>query len=78
MQMTLSQYIQRDIQRHIEAGEQAPCRMTIAALSDHYNVSLTPVRAAIEQLVQQEYLEKLENGRLNIHEQWRGQRRKKR
>ena len=68
--MTLTEFIQQDIQRHIEAGEQTPSRLTIAALSEHYRVSLTPVRAAIEQLVQDRYLEKLENGRLSVHQRW--------
>ncbi len=64
--MTLTEYIKSDIQGHIETGRGVPCRLTIAALSAHYNVSLTPVRAAIDQLLQEDYLVKLSNGRLDV------------
>jgi DNA-binding GntR family transcriptional regulator len=66
--MTLTDYIKSDIQGHIDAGRDVPCKLTIAALSAHYNVSLTPVRAAIDQLLEERYLVKLSNGRLNVRE----------
>jgi DNA-binding GntR family transcriptional regulator len=66
--MTLTDYIKSDIQGHIDAGREVPCKLTIAALSAHYNVSLTPVRAAIDQLLEERYLVKLSNGRLDVRE----------
>src|SRR5262245_4537400 len=66
--MTLTDYIKSDIQGHIESGRDVPCKLTIAALSAHYSVSLTPVRAAIDQLLEERYLVKLSNGRLNVRE----------
>jgi DNA-binding GntR family transcriptional regulator len=66
--MTLTDYIKSDIQGHIDSGRDVPCKLTIAALSAHYNVSLTPVRAAIDQLLEERYLVKLSNGRLNVRD----------
>jgi DNA-binding GntR family transcriptional regulator len=66
--MTLTDYIKSDIQGHIDSGRDVPCKLTIAALSTHYNVSLTPVRAAIDQLLEERYLVKLGNGRLTVRE----------
>ena len=66
--MTLTDYIKSDIQGHIDSGREVPCKLTIAALSAHYNVSLTPVRAAIDQLLEERYLVKLSNGRLDVRE----------
>jgi DNA-binding GntR family transcriptional regulator len=64
--MTLTDYIKSDIKGHIDHGRPVPCRLTIAALSAHYGVSLTPVRAAIDQLLEEQYLVKLSNGRLDF------------
>jgi len=64
--MTLTEYIKSDIRGHIDAGRGVPCKLTIAALSAHYRVSLTPVRAAIDQLLEEKYLVKLSNGRLDV------------
>lgn len=66
--MTLTEYIKSDIQGHIDSGRAVPCKLTIAALSAHYSVSLTPVRAAIDQLLEERYLVKLSNGRLNVRD----------
>ncbi len=66
--MTLTEFIKADIQRRIEAGQPAPCKLTIASMSAHYKVSLTPVRAAINQLLDEQYLVKLANGRLDVHD----------
>lgn len=75
--MTLTEYIKSDMQRHIDAGQDLPCKLRIAALSDYYKVSLTPVRAAIEHLIEEGYLVKLSNGRLYIRELNRNRRRHK-
>ena len=74
--MKLTDYIKSDVQGHIEAGRDIPCKLTIAALSAHYNVSLTPVRAAIAQLLEERYLVKLDNGRLHVREAQRTPRAK--
>jgi DNA-binding GntR family transcriptional regulator len=64
--MRLTEYIKSDIQGHLDAGCGLPCKLTIAALSAHYKVSLTPVRAAIDQLLEEDCLVKLSNGRIDI------------
>ncbi len=43
-----------------------PDSLTLVALSKHYGVSFTPVRAAVSQLIGQRYLCKQPNGRLHV------------
>lgn len=64
--MTLAAHIEQDIQAHILAGRELPFRLTLAAMSKHYEVSPMPVRKAVDALVQQGFLSKEENGRLLI------------
>lgn len=64
--MKLADRIFEDLRSRIESGEGPPCKLTFSALSSHYNVSLTPVRTAVKQLVAEGYLITLENGRLQV------------
>jgi DNA-binding GntR family transcriptional regulator len=64
--MKLAERIYEDLLSRIESREGLPCKLTFSALSSHYGVSLTPVRAAVQQLVAQGYLVTLENGRLQV------------
>ncbi len=64
--MTLADYVYADLCSHLSAEGAPPCRLTYSALSQHYEVSLTPVRAAAKRLVDEGYLTLLEDGRLQI------------
>ena len=64
--MKLAERIYEDLLSRIESREGLPCKLTFSALSSHYGVSLTPVRAAVQQLVAQGYLVTLDNGRLQV------------
>jgi len=57
--------IAEDLRARIRAGA-LPDGLTLAALSKHYGVSFTPIRAAVNQLVAQRYLGKQANGRLRV------------
>jgi len=48
----------------LQAGQDLPVPLTINALAQHYEVSFTPVRTALEQLAEQGLLIKAPNGRL--------------
>jgi DNA-binding GntR family transcriptional regulator len=64
--MKLAERIFEDLCTRIESGNPPPCKLTFSALSDHYGVSLTPVRTAVKQLVAQGYLATLDNGRMQV------------
>jgi DNA-binding GntR family transcriptional regulator len=66
--MTLAEMVFDDLAARIESGEDPPCKLTFSALSKHYQVSLTPVRSAIKELVSEGYLIALDNGRLQLND----------
>ena len=61
--MSLTEEIEQDIVKNLAAGKK-PCKMTVAALAAHYDVSTSPVRIVIERLLKSGILVKLTNGRL--------------
>ncbi len=65
--MTIADYIKSDIAAHIRSGQQLPAKLTVVALSQHYGVSATPVRTALDDLVDGQILKKLDNGRLMVN-----------
>ncbi|WP_170150227.1 GntR family transcriptional regulator [Parahaliea mediterranea] len=63
--MTIAEQIKADLATHLRQGDKAlPCKLTLDALAKHYGVSMTPVRNAVEDLVQMGAIQRLENGRL--------------
>jgi DNA-binding GntR family transcriptional regulator len=64
--MTLAEIVFDDLAARIESKSDPPCKLTYSELSKHYQVSLTPVRTAIKQLVSDGYLVTLDNGRLQV------------
>ena len=63
--MTIVAEIKQDLKSRIES-QRTPERLTLAALSQHYGVSFTPVRAVVDELIRERYLLKQQNGRLAI------------
>jgi DNA-binding GntR family transcriptional regulator len=66
--MTLVERVIEDLRTRLESGDGPPCKLTFSSLSRHYEVSLTPVREAVRQLVSEGYLVKLGNGRLEVND----------
>lgn len=64
---TITEFIRQDLGRHLRAGDPPPVPLTLAALSGHYRVSLTPVRHAIDALVADGVLLKQDNGRIRVN-----------
>ena len=64
--MGLTKYIKADLMLHLHSEEDLPCKLTLTGLADFYNVSLTPVRTAVAELIDEGILEKQDNGRLAI------------
>jgi DNA-binding GntR family transcriptional regulator len=66
--MSIASYITDDIKRRIQAGETLPSNLTLADLSRYYDVSITPVRGAIQSLVDEGYLQKSTTRRIEVNE----------
>ncbi len=64
--MTISDYIEQDLESRIRSGNDLPERLTLGQIAEMYDVSLTPVRAALDGLLARKLLIKQENGRLQI------------
>lgn len=62
--MSISQYIKDDLQARLRSGREVPAEWTLESLAEHYDVSFTPVRSAVRQLVAEGWLEKGANRRL--------------
>lgn len=64
--MTIAEYIQHDFKSRLAHGSELPYRLTLAAISDYYEVSPMPVRTAVQGLIDDGVLLKLPNGRLDL------------
>lgn len=64
--MNISEYIEQDLESRIRSGADLPERLTLSSLAGMYDVSLTPVRSALDGLLKRKLLVKQENGRLQL------------
>lgn len=64
--VTISDYIASDLASRIRAGSGVPERLTLSSIAKLYDVSLTPVRAALDTLVDERLVVKKANGRLAL------------
>lgn len=62
--MTISTYIKDDLTAQLQSGRELPVQLTLDSLAMHYKVSLTPVRAAVTELIEEGWLAKGANKRL--------------
>ncbi|WP_339727902.1 GntR family transcriptional regulator [uncultured Gimesia sp.] len=67
--LTLTNYIKADLIARLSRAELPPESLTLAALSDHYQVSVTPIYHAINQLIEAGYLYREKNRRLHVNEE---------
>lgn len=65
--MTWTNYIINDITTKLASNKPLPEPPTLQFLSKFYNVSITPVRAAVNELINRKILIKKENGRLEFN-----------
>lgn len=64
--VSIALYIGNDLKQRIRSGRTLPSNLTLSDLSRHYDVSITPVRHAVQLLVEEGYLRKLENRRIEV------------
>ena len=65
--MTISEHIENDLRERIRRDDLKSDKLTLAQLAEQYDVSLTPVRVALDRLVETKYILKGNNGRLRIN-----------
>ena len=63
-EMSIATYIKDDLAAQLNSGRQLPIELTLDSLAGYYNVSFTPVRTAIAELIYEGLLEKGPNRRL--------------
>ncbi|WP_299470218.1 FCD domain-containing protein [uncultured Gimesia sp.] len=66
--LTLTNYIKADLIARLSREELRPESLTLAALSDHYRVSVTPIYHAINELIDEGYLYREKSRRLNVNQ----------
>lgn len=64
--MSITEYVRDDLAARLRSGRELPTQLTLDSLAEFYNVSFTPVRAAIAELIEEGLLEKGQNRRLII------------
>src|SRR4051812_23455664 len=62
--MSIATYIKDDLAARLLSDHELPVQLTLDSIADHYNVSLTPVRSAVAELIDDGLLEKGPNRRL--------------
>ncbi len=62
--MSITAYIKNDLAAQLRSGRETPVQLTLDSLAGHYNVSLTPVRTAVAELIDEGLLQKGENNRM--------------
>lgn len=62
--MQITAYIKEDLSARLKSGQDLPSQLTIDALSEHYNVSFSPVRTALAELIDEGLVVKGPNRRL--------------
>ena len=77
--MTIATFIKDDLAAQLNSGRELSVPLTLDSLAEHYSVSLTPVRTAVAELIDEGLLEKGPNRRLTAVlrcQQRRAQKRK--
>jgi DNA-binding GntR family transcriptional regulator len=69
MSATMAEYIQQDLKGRLQNGGPLDAPLTLPALAKRYQVSLTPVRRAVQHLVDERVLLRQANGRLAVNPQ---------
>jgi DNA-binding GntR family transcriptional regulator len=62
--MSIAQYVKEDLRSRLRSGQPLPTELTLESLAGHYEVSFTPVRAAVAELIAEGMLVKGANRRL--------------
>ncbi|MFK7778337.1 MAG: GntR family transcriptional regulator [Gimesia sp.] len=64
--MSLKNYIKNDLEVRLRSGQKLPAQLTLESMAAHYQVSFSPVRIALAELVDEGLLQRGTNRRLEI------------
>ncbi|MDF1743298.1 MAG: GntR family transcriptional regulator [Gimesia sp.] len=64
--MSLKNYINNDLEVRLRSGQELPAQLTLESMASHYQVSFSPVRIALAELVDEGLLQRGSNRRLEI------------
>ncbi|WP_196138943.1 GntR family transcriptional regulator [Aliikangiella sp. G2MR2-5] len=64
MSSKVTDKIKEDLTHQLTTYKNLPFKLTLGAIADYYNVSLTPVRQVVEELIEEDVLIRKPNGRL--------------
>lgn len=65
--MTITEQIAEDLRAHIVAGEPPPYPLTLTGIAKNFDVSLMPVRGAVDLLVEERFLIREDSGGFSIN-----------
>ena len=65
--VTWTDYIKENLAACIQGGGDFPCALTLQGLANHFGVSMTPVRIAVDSLIEEKWITKKPNGRLAVN-----------
>jgi DNA-binding GntR family transcriptional regulator len=65
--MSWANFIRDDVRARIGQDHDIPDKLTLHGLSRQYDVSTTPVRLAVDELLEEQFLVRHENGRLAVN-----------
>ena len=75
--LTIAKHIETDLIDKIRNDDIQSDKLTLSSLADEYQVSLTPVRVALERLIEDNFILKGNNGRLRINNRRKSKQRSK-
>jgi len=65
--MTITEYIKNDLAKRISDGCEPEASLTLVGIAARYSVSVTPIRAVVQELIDEGILRKGSNRRLEIN-----------
>lgn len=72
MNLNLSQQIESELRAAVSRGGEPPFRLTLLAMAEHYEVSIQPVRMAVDLLLKEQWLLRNAQGRLVMNPDKKG------
>jgi len=70
--MTISQQIEAELRMYVSTGEEAPYRLTLEAMAEHFGASIQPARTAVTTLLSENWLLRNETGGLVMNPRKKG------
>lgn len=70
--MTIVEFIEKDLEARIRSDHELPEKLTLSWIAQNYDVSSTPAREAVKNLIDKSLVLRMENGRLEYNPKRKG------